>query len=383
MIFSTCKPTKKYNTKKLFKFYYKLKTGSSYKNLGIFKPLFVTFGEKIIAMNNSILGMGNALTDILVFPPDNSLIDKFSLEKGGMQHVDLQTAQKIWRELEVYPKRLVPGGCSANTVSVTAALGMRSGFIGKVGRDEIGDIFEKGLLDAGVAANILRGEAPSGRATVFVNSANGERTFATYLGAAKEFEPQELQETFFEGYRYFIIEGYLAQNYELLRKAVEIAKGRGMIICLDLASYNVVGRNSAFLMDVVRDYVDILFANELEAKIFTGEEPLKAVEILADLCSEAVVKLGANGSLVRGEGVTHKIEPYPAKVVDTTGAGDVYAAGFLYAHSMGRSLQACGEAGSFVASMVVAEVGPKIKKTLLADLKGELDALLGIKVKSL
>ncbi|MDD2584237.1 MAG: PfkB family carbohydrate kinase, partial [Bacteroidales bacterium] len=145
-----------------------------------------------------------------------------------------------------------------------------------------------------------------------------------------------------------------------LRKAVELAKEAGMIISIDMASYNVVESNYSFLLEIVKDYVDIVFANETEAQVFTKREPRKALDELAKLCEIAVVKIGKDGSMLkRGENY-HYIEAWPANTIDATGAGDIYAAGFLFAHSHGLSLRECGQVGSIVAAKVVEVIGPKI-----------------------
>ena len=164
-----------------------------------------------------------------------------------------------------------------------------------------------------------------------------------------------------KGYDYFHIEGYLVQNQDLVRRAVEYARAAGCTISLDLASYNVVESNLAFLHDIVEKYVDIVFANESEARAFTGlSDPHASLAELAALCRTAIVKIGKDGSWVRRGDEEYCIAPYPADPVDATGAGDTYAAGFLYADSLGLPLKACGEIGSIIAAKVVEVIGTKI-----------------------
>ena len=196
---------------------------------------------------------------------------------------------------------------------------------------------------------------------MFVSGGNAERTFAVYLGAALDLVPEDLDPAWFEGYDYFHIEGYLVQNQELVRRAVELARAAGCIISLDLASYNVVESNLAFLHDIVEKYVDIVFANETEARAFTGlSDPRASLEVLAGLCHTAIVKVGKDGSWVRRGDEEYFVAPWPADPVDATGAGDTYAAGFLYADSLGLPLKTCGEVGSIIAAKVVEVVGTKI-----------------------
>jgi len=310
----------------------------------------------------SILGIGNALTDILVVLEDESLLKKFNLPRGSMQHVDSEMGDKIWHTLKPMGVQCVAGGSAANTITATAVLGMPSSFIGKVGNDELGSLFKSEQARNGIKSNLLTGRAASGRATVFITAPNVERTFATYLGAAIELVPEDLNPEFFDGHDYFHIEGYLVQNQSLVRRALEIAKERKMVISLDLASFNVVNSNDAFLHDIVDNYVDILFANEQEAEAFTRSEPRKALDIMAKSCDIAIVKLGKDGSMVKQGEQYHYIEAYPCDPIpiDATGAGDIYAAGFLFAHSHGMSVNECGEIGSVIAAKVVEVIGPKI-----------------------
>ena len=309
----------------------------------------------------SILGIGNALTDILAVLPDDSLLDKYHLPKGSMQHVDMETGDKIWAALKPLGVKYVAGGSAANTISCTAIFGMPSSFIGKIGDDELGLLFKSDQEQYGVRTNLLKSEHSSGRSMVFVSGGNAERTFAVYLGAALDLVPEDLKPEFFKGHDYFHIEGYLVQNQALIRKAVEMAHDAGCLISLDMASYNVVESNNAFLHDIVEKYVDIVFANETEARAFTKlDDPEASLDDIASRCRIAVVKVGKDGSWVKSGNEKHYIPSWPADTVDATGAGDTYAAGFLYAHSLGMPLKVCGEIGSIIAAKVVEVIGTKI-----------------------
>lgn len=309
----------------------------------------------------SILGIGNALTDILAVLPDDSLLTTFHLPKGSMQHVDMETGDGIWAALKPLGVKYVAGGSAANTITCTAILGMPSGFIGKIGDDELGQLFKSDQEQYGVKTTLLKSPRSSGRSMVFVSGGNAERTFAVYLGAALDLVPEDLKPEWFEGYDYFHIEGYLVQNQGLVRRAVEYAHRAGCIISIDMASYNVVESNLAFLHDIVEKYVDIVFANETESKSFTKlGDPRAALDEIAKMCRIAVVKIGKDGSWVKSGDECHFIEAWPANTVDATGAGDTYAAGFLYAHSLGLPLKVCGEAGSIIAAKVVEVIGTKI-----------------------
>ena len=324
----------------------------------------------------SILGMGNALTDILAVLPDDTLLKEFHLPKGSMQHVDGGTSDKIWHTLRPMGVQYVAGGSAANTITCTAILGMESGFIGKVGDDDLGHLYKSDQEQYGIKSTLLKGESPSGRAMVFITAPNAERTFATYLGAALELVPEDLKPEYFEGYDYFHIEGCLVQNQKRIRKAIEMAKAAGCTISIDMASYNVIESNKTFLHDIVENYVDIVFANETEAKSFTRLEPREALDEMAKYCDIAVVKIGKDGSMLKSGDEYHYIEAWPATPVDATGAGDTYAAGFLYAHSLGMPLKVCGEVGSIIAAKVVEVIGTKIDIPRWKDAKKEIRELI-------
>ena len=308
----------------------------------------------------SILGIGNALTDILAVLPDDTLLKKYHLPLGSMQHVDMTTGDLIWQDLRKIGVQYVAGGSAANTITGTAIFGMPSGFIGKVGDDELGHLFKSDQEQYGIKSTLLKGQNSSGRAMVFITGANAERTFAVYLGAALELVPEDLTPEMFRGYDYFHIEGYLVQNQALCRRAIELAHEAGCIISIDMASYNVVESNSLFLHEMVDKYIDIVFANETESKTFTGMEPEQALEEISRHCKIAVVKLGKEGSLVRSGDEWYRIPAWPGEAIDATGAGDTYAAGFLYAHSLGMPLKVCGEVGSIISAKVVEIIGTKI-----------------------
>ena len=326
----------------------------------------------------SILGIGNALTDILAVLPDSSLLDEFHLPLGSMQHVDMETGDKIWTALKPLGVHYVAGGSAANTISCTAIFGMPSSFIGKVGDDELGHLFQSDQEQYGVRSILLKSTHSSGRSMVFVNGNDGERTFAVYLGAALDLVPEDLKLEWFEGHDYFHIEGYLVQNQDLVRKAVELAHEAGCKISIDLASYNVVESNNAFLHDIIKQYVDIVFANETEAKAFTGLEPRAALEAMSGMCKVAVVKVGKEGSMIQSGDEYHFIDPWPGDAVDATGAGDTYAAGFLYALANGMPLKTCGEVGSALAAKVVEVIGTKIDIPRWKAAKKEIRKLMGV-----
>lgn len=306
-----------------------------------------------------IIGMGNALVDLMTRLPEDAVLDSLGLPKGSMQLVDKETSQKVILQTSGFERSICSGGSAANTIHGLARLGLECGFIGKTGKDEMGHIFRQDLEKSGIKALLCESSNDSGVAVALV-SPDSERTFATYLGAAVELSAGDLNPTLFEGYNLLHIEGYLMQNYELIYTAVKLAKELGLKVSIDLASYNVVDANRDFLWEIIRDYCDIVFANEEEAKALTGKAPHEALEHIAAHCDLAIVKIGKDGSLVKNGTYTIQAGAEKTEVLDTTGAGDLYASGFLYGLSREWDLDRCAQAGAIVASEVIAVIGAKV-----------------------
>ena len=309
-----------------------------------------------------IIGLGNALVDIIVFIDEDELLEKLDLPKGSMQLVDIEKSSMIRKACEHLPSSFASGGSAANTIYGLAKLGVETSFIGKIGKDDYGRIFKEDLEKSNIKPVLLTSDTHSGRAVALI-SPDRERTFATHLGAAIELDADDLHTDHFSGHDIFHIEGYIVQNNELLEKAVKLAKENGMDISLDLASYNVVEDNLEFLRYIVKEYVDIVFANEEESKSFTGKEPLEALNELAEFCRIAVVKIGKEGSLVKSGEDVFKIDAIDVELVDTNGAGDIYAAGFLYGLSRGWSLDKCGKTGAILAGKIIEISGARLDET--------------------
>lgn len=306
-----------------------------------------------------ILGMGNALVDIMIKHDNDILLAEFGLPKGSMQLVDKLFSLKILESTVLLAKVQSSGGSAANTIHGLANLGASTGFLGTIGNDEFGDFFRKDMERSKIMPVLFYGKEDTGRAVALV-SPDSERTFATYLGAAIELSPDIISPEVFKDYSYFHIEGYLVQNHDLIEKAVKVANENGLTVSLDLASYNVVEENLDFIHRLINNYVDIVFANEEEAMAFTGKNPDKALEIISDMCDIAIVKTGKQGSLIKQGNEIHKIGIIDVESIDTTGAGDLYAAGFLYGLINGLSLDKCGKIGTVLAGKVIEVIGAKI-----------------------
>lgn len=308
---------------------------------------------------SSVLGLGNALVDVLVRLENDTLLEKLNLPKGSMQLVDDDSANKVMEAISHLNKDLASGGSAANTIHGLASLGVKTGFIGKIGRDELGQVFKSDMSGNNITPCLSESKADSGKAIALI-SPDSERTFATYLGAAIELSADDLKEELFEGYTHFHVEGYLVQNKPLIEKAFQMAKAKGLKTCIDLASFNVVEDNLEFLKNLVHQYVDIVFANEEEAKAYTGKEGEDALHELAIGTEVAVLKLGKDGSLIKRNDEVVKVGIIPVDSIDTTGAGDLYAAGFLYGLINNLDLEKCGNIGSILSGHVIEVIGPKM-----------------------
>ncbi len=329
-----------------------------------------------MSTSKKVLGLGNALVDIMTELKDESLLQVFGLPKGSMQLVDKSKSNEVVEGSKHLKTSIAAGGSAANTINGLAKLGASCGFIGKIGKDEMGQYFANDMLASGIKPLLIKSETESGRAVALV-SPDSERTFATFLGAAVELSAEDLKAEYFKGYSYLHIEGYLVQNHALIEKALQLAKAEGLKVSLDLASFNVVEENLAFLQDMSQKYVDILFANEDEARIFTGEkDPEKALEIIAQQVETAVVKVGVHGSFIKNEGRKYQIGIINAKSRDTTGAGDLYASGFLYGLLQDIDLQKAGQIGAVLSGHVIEVIGAKMDDQRWTKIKQAVNKIL-------
>ena len=314
-------------------------------------------------MIKRVIGIGNALTDMLVSLSSDDVLREYQLAKGSMSLVDSQMQSDVLQAVAGCPYSLSLGGSAGNTIRAMARLGTEVGLIGKVGEDSTGDFYIQALRNVNVAPYVLRSAHPSGRCLSLV-SKDGGRTLVTHLGAAAELQASDVDAAVFDGYDCLYIEGYLVQDHELIRTTMAKAKERGLKVAIDLASFNVVRENREFLHSLVEQYVDILFANEEEAHEFSGyEDAMDALNYISRMCELTIVKTGMKGALIKHLGeITEVGIMAAAKRVDTTGAGDFYAAGFLAALCEGLNIRQCGTIGAITAGKVIEVVGTTLSE---------------------
>lgn len=322
-----------------------------------------------------ILGLGNALVDVLSKLESDETLVKIGIQKGAMDMISREQMYVIRKYQANTETTQAPGGANCNTMRAIALLGGQSGFIGKVGDDNLGEFYEEALLKAGVASYLIKTEGPSGACTVFI-SPDGERTMGTFLGPAPTISPDEITEDVLRGYDCIHIEGYLIVNEELVRETMKKAKRLGLKVALDFANYNIVNAYKGLLEEVIPQYVDILFANASEAEAFTGLPAQEAVKALEKQVHVALVTLGKDGSLIGSEGKFYHVDAEGGKPVDTTGAGDNFAAGFLYGQSVGASLVQSAQIGSMLSGYVIDVVGPQVPADKWEQIKLKVKTIL-------
>ena len=306
-----------------------------------------------------IIGLGSALVDILV-NEDDEFLTETGTQKGGMTLVDNGFIETALSKTDGKP-HVVPGGSACNTIIGISRLGGHGCFIGKCGEDKLGEMFENDLKENSVTPKLFKSHTPTGRVLSIVTP-DAQRTMFTYLGASSEMTEQDISVTLFEGASIVHIEGYLLFNQDLMLSALNAAKKAGASVSLDLASFTVVEQSKDILDDIVSNYVDILIANEDEARVFTGfSDEEKAISALGNHVETAVLKLGKNGSVISNNSKNYRILPAGSDdIIDTTGAGDLWASGFLFGLQSGFSYEKCGELASACGYEVCRVMGASI-----------------------
>lgn len=316
-----------------------------------------------IAKNKKlIVGVGSALVDILVHE-EEAFLDKTGAVKGGMRYVSKEFIEKTL-SLASTPPSLVPGGSACNTIVGVSKLGGTARFVGKCGKGEMGLFFENDLKRQNVEPSLLRSDSPTGRVLSIITP-DAQRSMFTYLGASAETMPQDITEHFFLGAAIVHVEGYLLFNPELIIKVLETARQSGAKISLDLASFNVVEESHELVEHIVDAFVDILIANEDEAYAFTGyKDEARAIKALSEKAEIAVLKVGERGSFIACDHQVISIQPQTGmSVIDTTGAGDLWAAGFLFGLVNRYAIEQCGKLGSACGYEVCQVIGANIPES--------------------
>ncbi len=308
-----------------------------------------------------VLGLGHAIVDILA-ERDEAFLHRHGLAKGSMTLVDAHKANGLFEEIADGSLRR-SGGSAANTIAGIASLGGRGGFVGKVGADDLGRHFRRDVESLGVLfAEHTPDSVPTGKCLVLVTS-DAQRTMATFLGAGAKLAPADVPERLVAAAKVVYLEGYLwdpPSGREACLRAAKLAHEAGKKVALTLSDPFCVERHRQAFRDFMRRGVDILFANEAEImSLFETDDFDAAVATARDLGLVCALTRSSKGSVVVSRHDIHVIEAKPTRVVDTTGAGDLYAAGFLFGLANGRDLAACGEIGSLCAAEIISHFGAR------------------------
>ena len=317
-----------------------------------------------------VVALGNAIVDVIVRTKDEFLVDN-EIEKGVMTLIGADQAEKLYDR--VVAEREMSGGSAANTIAGLASIGGRGAFIGKVRNDELGGIFQRDIRSLGVRFDTPPATSGAGTARCLVLvTDDAERTMNTYLGACVGLETKDVEESLIRAAQVTYLEGYLWDPpgaKSAFRKAMEIAHGAGRLVALTLSDPFCVDRYRTEFVQLVAESVDILFANEKEIiSLYEAKDLEVAVRQVRGHCKVVALTLGARGSMVLSGNEVHVVEPAPVeRLIDTTGAGDLYAAGFLFGYTAGHELAICGTYGSKAAAEVISHYGAR-PNTPLSDL---------------
>ncbi len=316
----------------------------------------------MVERNLDVVGIGNAIVDVLANADDNLLIRQ-GMTKGAMTLIDAARAEALYSVMGSAIE--VSGGSAANTIAGLASLGGRAGFMGKIGNDQLGGIFRHDIQANGVIFETASAKSatPTARCLIFVTP-DAQRTLNTYLGACIEFGPDDVDATLVAHSKVTYLEGYLwdppAAKAAFL-KAAKVAREAGRKVALSLSDAFCVERHRAEFRELLREHVDILFANEAEIRSLWQVDSFdKALQATRGQCEIAALTRSARGSVILAGKEVHIVDAAPiSQVVDTTGAGDLYAAGFLYGYTGGRDPYDCGRIGAIAAAEVISHYGAR------------------------
>lgn len=314
-----------------------------------------------------VVGIGNAIVDVLVQANDD-LIDNFELTKGTMALVDEAQAERLYAS--VGPGLETSGGSAANTLAGVAQLGGRAGFIGRVRNDQLGGIFTHDIRSVGARFDTPAAtEGPSTARCLILVTPDAQRTMCTYLGASVGLDPADLDLDMVAQAKVLYLEGYLWDSDEAKAAfitAAEVARAHGGEVALSLSDAFCVERHRESFQELVDGHVDILFANEMEiTALYKANSFEEAADQVRGRCKLAALTRSEQGSVILNGASTHSVAPFQlGPLLDTTGAGDLYAAGFLHAYTQGQSVDECGRLGSLCAGQVVTQLGPRPQGSL-------------------
>jgi len=313
-----------------------------------------------------VVGVCNALVDILI-EVEEADIKALGLTKGIMHLVDSEKQINLLKYFSDKPMSIELGGSAMNAIRTIASLGKKTAFAGMVSDDDFGYRIRSRMEELGIKASLGQSNEPTGSCVILITP-DGERTMNTHLGASRLYTNAQVPKEFIKTGHILHFCGYQWDTdgqKEAIKNSVQIAKEHGTLISFDVADPFAVGRNREEFIEVIRTDADIVFSNKEEAKMLFGSPESAAAEIAAS-GAIAVIKLGAEGAIIRQGDRTYSVRPVPTSVIDTTAAGDMFAAGFLFGMSSGKSLDTCGIMAATMASDVISRIGASVSEPALA-----------------
>ncbi len=304
-----------------------------------------------------ILGVGAACIDLLV-PVEEEFLKYVPGEKGGAQAIDIEKLNQIIFLSGTKPQ-VVTGGSCANTIKGLANLGEKCSFLSYIGTDALGEHFSNYTKSLGITGLFSFSSLPTARVLCLITP-DGQRTMRFFAGASQEMSNLYLDSSYFKSVQLVHIDSYSLRNGDMVARVMQSAKEAGATISIDLSSFEIVHEYSHTLSELLPHYVDIVFANKDETKAMTGLNPYEGCQRLQESCSIAVVLMGKEGCLVGHNNHIFHTPTLPAKVIDTTGAGDLFASGFLYGYQQGYSLEECAKLGNRLGSAIVEIKGAEL-----------------------
>ncbi len=318
-----------------------------------------------------ILGVGTPILDHLL-QVSQDYLNTVPGDPYGMELVSYQEIVDLIEKSGTVPQQIAGGSC-CNAIKGLTSLGHSCGFVGKVGKGPTGEKVINDLQDIGVNPLLSYSNSPTAHVVCLITP-DGKRTCRSFIGAGAELTPDELDPELFQGVKLVHIEGYSLLIPGLTHRIMEYAKDAGAVISFDMGSFEVIESYRELLVDLITEYVTVLFSNEEETKALTGKGPKEGCEELRKRCEIAVVMIGDKGCWVgSSEGCTH-YPAYPVKPIDTTGAGDLFASGFLHGYLTGRPLDLCAKFGALTGRAVVQVVGAEIPSSQWAEILEEIES---------
>ena len=312
-------------------------------------------------MEFDVIGLGNPIIDVII-NVDDTFLTELNLEKGSMNLVDVERQNQILRKSHNLIRKTALGGSCANTMAMIAQLGGKSAYGGKVGNDDFAQDYQNQLVDIGVTSFVAHEDGPTGTSIILVSS-DAERTMNTHLGMCQSYSKDDVNLDAIGQSKYLYVTGYLwdtPTQKEAVVVALDHAKAVGVKIAMSLSDSFCVERHKDDFQTLMSDYVDVLFCNEAEGAIMSGVvKPEDQLSLLSESVEHIIITLGKQGSLICCKNEVVRIGSFDVKAIDTTGAGDSFAAGYLYGMTHEYPLTDSGNLASYCAATIVSHIGPR------------------------